>query len=91
MLSTRTTFVASYCKWLMFGHVVNAPEGLLFCNQKREVLFWLPERVLAPESLRERVLAILNRADVPVYHYTAATRDFPQNRRTQAASKERTG
>ena len=57
---------ASSFQWKAVGLVADTPEGLLFCNQALQVFFWLPERVLSADHLRERVLALVRVSGVSV-------------------------
>jgi hypothetical protein len=55
----------SSSQWQLIGLVAETPEGLLFCTHARQVLFWLPARLLA-DGVPEQVLALLNRTGVLV-------------------------
>jgi len=45
-------------RWEAVGLIVDVPAGLLFCNAARQMLFWLPDRLLEDGRSRERVLAL---------------------------------
>lgn len=48
----------SELRWDLVGPIVDVPAGLLFCNSARQMLFWLPDRVLENDRSRECVLAL---------------------------------
>ncbi len=52
--------------WKLVGIVVYTPDGLMFCNQARQVLFWLPKRLFEGNSLREQVLDLATRNGVTI-------------------------
>lgn len=56
----------SELKWPLVGLVINAPEGLLFCDRANQCLFWLPERILDGSDLREQVLRLARSNEVLV-------------------------
>ena len=57
--------IRSEFKWPLVGLVIDAREGLLFCNQANQCLFWLPERILGGDR-REQVLRLARRNDAVI-------------------------
>ena len=55
----------SELRWSLVGLVASTPAGLLFCNEARQPLFWLPERVLEDDH-RSDVLALAEAQGVRV-------------------------
>jgi hypothetical protein len=53
-------------QWQRVGLVVDAPEGLMFRNQARQTLFWLPQRLFEGNDLREQVLSLAARNGAPI-------------------------
>lgn len=52
-------------KWSVVGLVIDAPEGLLFCDRGNQCLFWLPERIL-DDALRQQVLNLAGGSEVAI-------------------------
>jgi len=50
--------------WSLLGLVCDTPEGLMFCNQANQCLFWLPQRLFEGNDLRERILELVASKDV---------------------------
>jgi hypothetical protein len=48
----------SEMRWEAVGLILDVPAGLLFCNAVRQMLFWLPDRLLEDGRSRERVLSL---------------------------------
>ncbi len=57
-------------QWRLVKLVVDAPNGILFCNSARQALFWLPARLLAGNGLREQVLTLAESNGVATQHLT---------------------
>jgi hypothetical protein len=52
--------------WKLVGAVGDSREGLLFCNEAWQPLFWLPERLFECPETRRRVLQLVEMNNVQI-------------------------
>lgn len=55
-----------HLKWELIGLVADARNGLLFCNNAIQPLFWLPDRLFVGNELRSRLFCFFADRGIPV-------------------------